>query len=350
MAQVRVALIGCGGISRAHLNGLLAAKDAKVLYCVDVDEAKAKAHASVVGCEWSTNYLDILDKVDAVDICTPPHLHAEMTIQAAQRGKHVICEKIMARNLDEAEAMIKAVDDAGIVFMVAFVLRYRRDWQVLHEVCASGRLGRIFQAYVQTSMFLGRVAPWRTDKEKFPMGAFLSHGCHYVDQFIWNVGEITHASSLSNNFTFGAQIPGGDDTSVAVFRHENGAVSSYVESWAIRYPLTSLLFDAYGTDGSVRLQYHPDGKRTVDVKSGKGAERVFEFDPSKKDQMDVFGGAKDMHGQIAHFIECVSQKKQPLTHGREGIKAMQAILAATEAEETNRIVVMKEFLARRRTA
>jgi len=349
MREVKVAVVGCGGISRAHVNGILACPMAKLMYCCDINEQKAKEKAEAAHCQWTTNWLDIIDQVDAVDICTPPHLHASMTIEAAKRGKHVLCEKIMARDLDEAEAMIEATDRAGVIFMVAFVLRYRKEWQVLHEVCASGRLGTIFQAYCQTSMFLGRVPEWRSDPEKFPMGAFLSHGCHYVDQLQWNIGPITHAATLSNNFTFGDRIM-GDDTSVAIFRHDNGAVSSYVESWAIPCPVTGLRFDAYGTEGSVTLAYS-GGKRTVTVTTRQGGEeRVFEFDPSRKDQMDVFGGAKDMHGQIDHFIRCIAEKKRPLTHGREGIIPMQIILAACAAEEEGRIMPVAEFLERRTKA
>ncbi|NOZ24404.1 MAG: Gfo/Idh/MocA family oxidoreductase, partial [Planctomycetes bacterium] len=304
MKQVKVAVVGCGGISRAHINGHMNCPQSNLMYCCDIDEEKAKEKAEAAGCQAVTNWLDIIDEVDAVDICTAPHLHAEMTIEAAKRGKHVLCEKIMARDLDEAEAMIKATEKAGIVFMVAFVLRYRKEWQVVNEICNSGKLGQIFQGYCQTSMFLGRIAEWRADPKKFPMGAFLSHGCHYVDQLQWNIGRITHATTLSNNFTFGDQII-GDDTSVAIFRHENGAVSSYVESWAIPCPTTGLRFDAYGTKGSVKLEYiRGTGARVVDLwtKDG-GHERVFEWDPTKKDLDDVFGGAKDMHGQIDHFIK-----------------------------------------------
>ncbi|HIE50378.1 MAG TPA: Gfo/Idh/MocA family oxidoreductase [Armatimonadetes bacterium] len=344
MDKLRVAVIGCGNISRAHLNGWLAYPRAEVVYCVDIDEPRAREKAETVGCRWHTDYRAVLDEVDAVDICTPPHLHAEMTIEAARRGKHVLCEKVMALTLEEAEAMIQATEEAGVVFMVAFVLRYRPEFQKLHQICTSGRLGRIFQAYCQTSMFLGTVAPWRTDPEKFPMGAFLSHGCHYVDQLIWNIGRITHAAVMSNNFTFGECIV-GDDTSVAIFRHLNGAVSAYVESWAVRYPLTRLLFDAYGTEGSVRLQYHGDGTRTLDVWDAQGQERVFTFDPRSQEHLDAFGGVKDMQGQIAHFADCVLEGRQPLTHGREGIKAMQVILAACWGEETKRLVDVDAFVA-----
>ncbi len=347
MEKVKVAVIGCGGISRAHFNGHLECPGSEVVYCVDVDEAKAREKAEVIGCKWHTDYLQVLDEVDAVDICTPPHLHAEMTVEAARRGKHVLTEKIMARTLNEARWMIEEVEHAGVVFMVAFVLRYRPEFQTFHEACREGRIGDIRQAYIHTQMMLGRPpAAWRTDPYKFPMGAFLSHGCHYVDQLIWSVGEIVETSNVGHALTLGDVIPGGDDTNCAIFRHENGAVSCYVESWAIPYPVGSIRFEAYGTKGSLQLLYHMDGKRTVRLRDQEGDRQIFEFDPSRKDHMDAFGGAKDMQGQIAHFIECVQQGKEPITHGREGIKAMQVILAATAAEKEQRTLNVQEFVNR----
>jgi len=95
-------------------------------------------------------------------------------------------------------------------------------------------------------------------------------------------------------------------------------------------------------------EYLQDGKRIVDLRDKDGWKRVWEFDPSKAEMMDVFGGAKDMHGQISHFVECVIEGKQPTTHGREGIKAMQVILASTEAEKTGRVVNVKDYLAARK--
>jgi UDP-N-acetylglucosamine 3-dehydrogenase len=348
MEKVRIAVIGCGGISAAHINGILAEPRAELVYCVDIDEEKARARAEKCGARVATDYRSILDEVDAVDICTPPHLHAEMTVAAAEAGKHVLSEKIMAIDLDQAEAMIEATDKAGVVFMVAFVLRYRREFMLLNEICRSGRLGQIHQAYAQTSMMLGTPPQkWRQSVETFPMGCFLSHGCHYVDQLIWNVGEITEAASVGNAFTFHEWIPGGDDTSVAIFRHKNGAVSAYCESWATPYPMTRLRIDVYGKEGSARVEYLPDARRIVEVSDKSGWNRIWEFDPNKKELMDVFGGAKDMHGQISHFVECILEKKQPTTHGREGIKAMQVILAATEAEKTGRIVNVQQYLAAR---
>ena len=346
MDKVRVAVIGCGGISRAHFNGHLACPGSEVIYAVDIVEEKAKEKAEVMKCKWHTDYLAVLDEVDAVDICTPPHLHAEMAVEAARRGKHVLTEKIMARTLPEARWMIEEAEKADIVFMVAFVLRYRPEFEMFQEICQSGKIGEIRQAYIQTQMNMAKPALWRQNVYDFPMGAFLSHGCHYVDQLQWCVGPIVETANVSHAFTLASIIPGGDDTNCAIFRHANGAVSAYIESWAIPYRTDGIRFEVYGTEGSLRLNYQPDGTRAVRLYNADGVSDVFELDPKKEDHMDAFGGAKDMQGQIGHFIGCIQDRKKPLTHGREGIKPMQVVLAATAAEEEGRTLSIEEFIQR----
>jgi len=344
--KVRVAVIGCGGISRAHFNGHAACEGSEVVWCVDIEEAKAREKAEVMGCRWHTDYRAVLGDVDAVDICTPPHLHAEMAVAAARKGKHVLTEKIMARTLPEARWMIDEAEQAGVVFMVAFVLRYRPEFQLFHDVCTSGRIGEIRQAYIQTQMMMSDPAIWRRNAYDFPMGAFLSHGCHYVDQLLWCIGPIVETANVSHALTLAELIPGGDDTNCAVFRHDHGAVSCYVESWAIPHRTAGIRFEAYGTEGSLQLLYGLDGTRTVTLFGPGGQEPLYEFDPAKQDHMDAFGGAKDMQGQIAHFIDCVQGGTQPLTHGREGIRPMEVILAATAAEHEGRTLRIADFLAR----
>jgi len=347
MDKVRVAIIGCGGISRAHINAHMAEPRSEIVYTVDLVEEKAKEKAEAIGCKWHTDMTAVLDEVDAVDICTPVSQHAAQTIMAAEAGKHVLCEKIMARTLDEAETMIEATDQAGVVFMVAFVLRYRPEFQVLNEMCRSGELGLIHQGFCSTTMFMNpdHVQSWRKTIEEFPMGALMSHGCHYVDQLQWDMGTITEALAIGNRFTLGDVIPGGDDTECMVMRHENGAVSAYVESWATPHRMQGIRLEIFGKQASARLIYNNDGTRQLWKSDESGMDLVWEFDPSKEDHMDVFGGAKDMHGQIEHFIECILDGKQPMTHGREGIRPMQAIAAATAGGEQGVLMNVAEYVA-----
>jgi predicted dehydrogenase len=350
MDKVRVAMIGCGGISRAHVNGHMSEPRSELAYCVDINEDLAKEKAEAAGCKWHTDMEAVLDDVDAVDICTPVHLHAEQTIIAAEAGKHVLCEKIMARDLHEAESMIEATDKAGVIFMVAFVLRYRPEFQMLHDMCMNDDFGLIHQGFCSTTMFMdpAHVRPWRTTVEQFPMGALMSHGCHYVDQLQWDMGTITEALAIGNRFTLGDVIPGGDDTECMVMRHENGAVSAYVESWATPHRMQGIRLEIFGKKASARLVYNNDGTRQLWKSDESGMNVVWEYDPAKEDHMDVFGGAKDMQGQISHFIECILDGKQPMTHGREGIRPMQAIAAATEGGEQGVLMNVADYVAQQK--
>jgi predicted dehydrogenase len=101
---VRIALIGCGGIARGHIDAYAHMPDrCELVYCVDTEVEKARRFAEQGNCRAATDYLQVLDDVDAVDICTPPHLHAPMAIAAASRGKHVLTEKVMATRLEDAD-------------------------------------------------------------------------------------------------------------------------------------------------------------------------------------------------------------------------------------------------------
>src|SRR5919202_1359110 len=200
---VRVALIGCGGIARGHIAAYRAMGDqCRLAYCVDIDEEKARAFAAEAGCRWATDYLPVLDEVDAVDICTPPHLHAPMAIAAASRGKHVLTEKVMATRLEDADEMIRVAEANRVKLMVAYVTRFDPAWRALHEAIQEGVAGRPYLVTGRTA-HAPALATWRASWETFPMGCLLSHGCHYVDQMIWHFGDIAAATSVANNLVRG---------------------------------------------------------------------------------------------------------------------------------------------------
>ncbi|MGI8912589.1 MAG: Gfo/Idh/MocA family protein, partial [Chloroflexota bacterium] len=182
MAQrkIRVALLGCGGIAKGHIAAYQRMHDqCELVYCVDIDDAKARQFAEQAQCRWSTDYRSILEEVDAVDICTPPHLHAPMAIAAAERGKHVLTEKVMAITLEQADAMIRVAEANRVKLMVAYVTRFDPIWQCLHQAVEEGAAGRPYLVTCRTE-HAPALASWRASWETFPMGCLLSHGCHYV--------------------------------------------------------------------------------------------------------------------------------------------------------------------------
>lgn len=148
MAQrIRVAIIGCGGISRGHARGYLQSPDLfEVVACCDERGELAEERAQQLGAKFVTaDYREVIasDDVDAVDICLPHHLHAEVAIAAAQAGKHVLVEKPIANTLDEANAMIEAAKKSGVVLMVAHNERYMPVYRKAKELVEQGIQDRL---------------------------------------------------------------------------------------------------------------------------------------------------------------------------------------------------------------
>jgi predicted dehydrogenase len=331
-SKVRIAVIGCGGISRGHVAAYKAMKEScELVYCVDIDEAKARATAEAVGAKWHTDYLQVLDAVDAVDICTPPHLHAEMSIKAMLKGKHVLTEKVMATTLEDADEMIRVADEKRVKLMVAYVTRY----------ITSGEYGQPYMAAVRTEDYMQDPALWRKSWKSFPMGCLLSHGCHYVDQMIWNLGDVAQAAAFSSDH-FQWDKLGREDTAVSIYRFTSGALGNYIASWGTRHTDCRLRFAVYLEGGHLILSYDPDGIRRITMwQQGEKEGRVMmEQDPRRADQMDAYSAAKNFAGECAHFIDCIVNDKEPLTNGRESKKSMEAIIAAYHAEDNNLIATL----------
>lgn len=332
--KIRVALLGCGGIAKGHIAAYQRMHDqCELVYCVDVDEPKARAFAEQGQCRWSTDYRSILDEVDAVDICTPPHLHAPMAIAAAERGKHVLTEKVMAITLEQADAMIRVAEANRVKLMVAYVTRFDPIWQCLHQAVEEGAAGRPYLVTCRTE-HAPALASWRASWETFPMGCLLSHGCHYVDQMIWNCGDIAAATSLGSNTVRGDGLA-REDTAVASFRFQNGMLGNFICSWAATHTNLYIEFNVYGTDGFLHLTYGIDGVRRLDRYQGKVVTTLYTFDPR---QPGLDTGPKNFVGECEHFIDCIERDKEPLTNGREARKSMAAILAAYQGDDTNRII------------
>jgi predicted dehydrogenase len=331
---VRVALIGCGGIARSHIAAYHAMRErCRLAFCVDIDEAKARAFAEQAGCRWATNYLDVLDEVDAVDICTPPHLHAPMSIAAASRGKHVLTEKVMATRLEDADEMIRVAEANRVKLMVAYVTRFDPIWIRLHEAVQQGLMGRAYLVTCRTE-HAPTLAKWRASWETFPMGCLLSHGCHYVDQMIWHFGDIVAACSVGSNTVRGPALA-REDTACAIFRFQNGMLGNFVCSWAARHTNLYIEFNVYGTEGFLHLTYGNDGVRRLERHRDQEIEVLYEHDPRRPAHA---AAPKNFVGECAHFIDCIINDKEPLTNGREARKSMAAILAAYQGDDEDRIL------------
>ncbi|MCS7191466.1 MAG: Gfo/Idh/MocA family oxidoreductase [Armatimonadetes bacterium] len=328
--RIRIGLIGCGGISRAHARGYLQSPELfEVVACCDERKEMAEERAKQLNAKFvTTDYREVIarDDIDAVDICLPHHLHAEVTIAAARSGKHVLVEKPIANTLEEADAMIEAAKRAGVILMVAHNERYMPVYRKAKELVEQGFLGRIFLARADHNQFV-RISQnyWLWRKETAGGGVLIGSGIHRVDILRWLIGEIVkvwHRQVILPE-CFSNEV---EAASVTIFEFANGAIGELTCNWSVYAAPSSPWYELlwlYGTEGSL---HNVSG---LHVASEKIPEWQGKFVQIPLPEEDSFVN------EIRHFGECIKEGKTPLTSGEEGRKSLAVVIAAYEAAEAN---------------
>ena len=215
---LRIGMIGYGFMGRAHSNGYKRVSDffdldyTPVLQAVAArDTAKAQVFADRWGykrVESDWRKLVAADDIDAIDICTPNNLHAEIAIEAAKHGKAILCEKPLAMDVAEGERMLAAIEKAGVPNMVWY--NYRRIPAVTFakQIIDSGKLGRIFHYRAEflqdwtiaADLPQGGAALWRLDAKAAGSGVTGDLLAHYIDTALWLNGAVTNVTAMTETF------------------------------------------------------------------------------------------------------------------------------------------------------
>ncbi len=189
----KIGIIGCGNIAhQKHFPALVNAKDrAEIIACCDLirDRAeKAAQEFGVSGCKVFEDYHELLamEEIEIVYVLTPNVSHCQITVDSFQAGKHVLCEKPMAANVEDAEKMMQAWKASGKMFTIGYQNRFRPDCQTLKRLCDEGEMGDIY--YAQAHALRRRGVPtWGvfTDKSKQGGGPLIDIGTHSLDLTLW---------------------------------------------------------------------------------------------------------------------------------------------------------------------
>lgn len=262
MAKVRWGLIGCGDIARRRVAPAL--RDSPLCDLVAVSRAKAEL-AESFGKEfdarrWCADWHDLLMdyEIDALYIATPVHLHAEQVIAAAERGKHVLCEKPMALNVAECDRMIDACRSNDVKLGVAY---YRHFYPVVRRVkqlIDSGELG--VPVVVQINAFEwfnpdpSAARGWLLKRELSGGGPMFDFGCHRIEVMLDLLGNIIDVKSTLANAFFDRDV---EDTATAMFQFEQGTCGTLTVTHAAREPQDTL--DLFFTNGSIHIPVLNEG-------------------------------------------------------------------------------------------
>ncbi len=225
--MIRIAIVGTGGIAHEHMKSYLALADrCEVVALVDIIPGKAKRFMEEfhLQCDTYENHEDILDRtdIDLADVCTPPYVHAQISINCLRAGMNVVCEKPMAASLEECDAMIKARDESGKLLSIIAQNRFRKGIRDLKLLLDSGIAGPVRHAQVDSFWWRGHCYYdlwWRGTWEKEGGGCTLNHAVHHIDMLCWMMGLPDKVTSvLANTAHDNAEV---EDLSVSILQYPN---------------------------------------------------------------------------------------------------------------------------------
>jgi predicted dehydrogenase len=341
--KVRVGIIGSQFISTIHAEGLRSCAQAEVVAVASARAERARAFAERFRIpRHFDDYrrLLALRDVDMVVIGTPNDLHCAMTVEAAAAGKHVVVEKPLCLNLQEADRMIAACKDAGVKLMYAEELCFAPKYVRLKQLLDSGALGRP-TLLKQSEKHGGPHAAHFWDVARSGGGVAMDMGCHAVQFFRWLLGgaRILSVYAQMDTLVHGDKTR-GDDNALLILEFDGPVVALAEESW------TKL----GGMDD--RAEVHGEqGVAYADLLHGSSIETYSTggYDYAVEKAGSTVGWSFTVYEEnwnygfpqeLAHFVDCVQHDREPRVTGEDGKAVLEAILAAYASAGSGRKVAL----------
>jgi predicted dehydrogenase len=341
--KVGVALIGSQFVAEIHAESYGHVPEAELVAVASPTAGHAEQFAKTHGIPRAfTDYRRLLElpEVDVVDLCLPNGIHCQATVDAAEAGKHVICEKPLCMNLEEADTMIQACRQNQVKLMYAEELCFTPKYVRAKRLVEEGALGRVYMVK-QSEKHDGPHADWFWDVERSGGGVTFDMGCHAIEFFRWILGKpaIVSVYAQMGTYVHGARTR-GDDNALLVLEFEGGAIGVAEESWT----------KPGGMDDRAEI-YGEHGVTYADLLHGNALETY-----SQKGYGYAVEKAGDTRGwsftiyeeawnygfpqELQHFVTCVKEDQQPRETGEDGRAVLEAIFAAYESARTGRKVML----------
>ncbi|WP_223070408.1 Gfo/Idh/MocA family protein [Paenibacillus caui] len=353
---VKIGIIGCGGIANGkHMPALKKVKEAEMVAFCDIipDRAeKAKADFGDEGSAVYTDYKELLkdENIDVIHVCTPNISHAEISIAAMEAGKHVMCEKPMAKTTAEAQAMIDASKRTGKKLTIGYQNRFRQDSAYLHTVCENKELGDIY--YAKAKAIRRRAVPtWGVflDEEAQGGGPLIDIGTHALDLTLWMmnnykpkyaVGNAYHKLSGRKNAAnaWGPWDPEKftvEDSAIGFITMENGATIVLEASWALNtLDVGEAKTVLCGTEGGADME---KGLRINGETYGKLYEKHVQLEAGG---VDFYDGAQDdpAYAEAKQWIDSVLNDTEPVVKPEQALVVTRILEAIYKSSETGQPV------------
>jgi myo-inositol 2-dehydrogenase/D-chiro-inositol 1-dehydrogenase len=332
--RLSIGLIGAGQMGRAHAENIAFRLPAARLTAVaDVDRDRAVACAGRCGvAAVFQDYRELLAKpsLQAVVIATPPATHAEIVAAAAAAGKHIFCEKPLDCDLERVDRALAAVRTAGVKLQIGFHRRFDASFRRAREAVTSGEIGRPL-----TLRMTSRDPLPPPDRGPRPQGdLFLDTTIHDLDMARYITGA--EAGSVFVQGGIFARQPFDDpDTAVTVLHMSGGAVCT-IDNSRLSLAGYDQRLEVFGERGTVTVENQREHETIV---RGPGGPTH-----AKPQPFFVERYAHAYAAEMAAFVECVLESREPPVTGEDGRAAVVLALAALQSYREGRVVRVSEIV------
>lgn len=344
MAQqtLGIGVIGCGGIaSGAHLPNYVRMSRVRIVAVADIDLERARTTAARWGAEaYYQDYHDLLARPDvhAVSITTPVFQHAEPALAAMRAGKHVLCEKPIARTLEEADAMVAEAERSGVIFTMGYQPRFSRLWQETKSLLTGGLIGELRAVNLVSCGKAGLPAPWFLDRALSGGGVFIDWGIYTAFMLNWLAGPVSAVYAVTKAFKDEYPVRGVptktkdvEDTGVVVLEFQNGAVGTWYLTWAAPTSHGYTSFD--GTEGSLLMRPGLEGSPLLFTTHSAEPPELQGWRIRPVPEIPV---PEQHYRKIEHFVNAILDGTPLVMTGKDGRDALEVIMAIYRSAETHK--------------
>jgi len=316
-AKIGLAMVGCGQIARSHLRTIAKNQHAELVAAMDIVEKRAIAVAEEYDAKAYTSVDEVLadDRVDAVVLPLPHHLHCPIAIQSAKAGKHILVEKPMALDFSEALQMVEAAESAGVRLMVGQSTRFRPEVWKAKSIIDNGKLGEIQQCIHQRAWFTERLSTdWRYSSEQCG-GLYLPiFSSHDVDMVLWlmDASPVT-VHSLLRSYT---SLTDAESNGIVNMELSGGGIASLAFSMTSHIARHSALF--IGTEGSLLIEGSKISVNDEEISLDKSENQFVK--------------------QMREFVDAIRESREPMPSGRDVLPVMAVLDAAKESDATGSVI------------
>jgi UDP-N-acetyl-2-amino-2-deoxyglucuronate dehydrogenase len=342
--SVRIGIVGCGAIAPTHAEAISRIPEASISGFYDVVEEKAACLAERFQSKAASSLEGLFGASDAIAICVPSGAHAEIGIQAALSGNHVLVEKPIDVSLEQADRLVQECRRTGVKLSVISQHRFAPDIRRAKDALDAGEFGQPIQGDAYIKWFRTQAyydsGGWRGTWELDGGGCLINQGIHYIDMIQWIMGGVKAVTAICRTAAHEIEV---EDVAAALIEYKNGAIGVIQGSTSF-FPGFAERLEIHGTVGSAMIE--GDDLRAWEIRTeddgspyGRGVQsqptpnlRLSSQEPVSPLALTPAERWIEQHRlQIDDFVQSIVHDREPFITGEDALEPLRVVLAIYES-------------------